>query len=112
MATSQDSKGSNGLAITGFVLAIVAMVLFWLPIISQILWLLGLIFSIIGLKKSKEVDAGKGLAKAGVIISIVGAVIWVLFIVLGFFGMNFLESLAEEIEDLVEANRRAANANK
>lgn len=51
-----NNNASNGMAIAGFVLS------FFVP-------LLGLIFSILGLKKVKETSAGKGLATAGIIIS-------------------------------------------
>ena len=53
---------SNGMAIAGFVLS------FFIP-------LLGLIFSIIGLKRSKETNNGKGLSTAGIIISCITMVI-------------------------------------
>lgn len=52
-----------GVAITGFVLAIV------LPLV-------GLIVSIVALGKTKAVGAGRGLAKAGVIIGAVLTVVW------------------------------------
>ena len=56
-AVSNNNNGtSNGMAIAGFILS------FFVP-------LLGLIFSIIGLKKVKETNKGKGLSTAGVIIS-------------------------------------------
>ncbi len=49
---------TNGYAVAGFILA------FFIPI-------LGLIFSVIGRLKAKKTDTGKGLAIAGIIISIV-----------------------------------------
>ena len=55
----QTGKKTNGMAIAGFVC-------------SFLFALLGLIFSIIGMKQCKERgDNGYGLAKAGMIISIV-----------------------------------------
>lgn len=53
----QDHQKSNGMATAGFVLS------FFVP-------LLGIIFSVIGLSKSKDAGKGKGLAIAGIIISI------------------------------------------
>lgn len=54
---------SNGMAIAGFVLAFLFA-------------LLGLIFSIIGLNKAKELNgSGQGLATAGIIISIINMVL-------------------------------------
>lgn len=53
---SSNEKKSNGMATAGFIL-------------SFFFTLLGLIFSIIGLKKSKETNSGQGLSIAGIIIS-------------------------------------------
>jgi len=53
-----EQQKSNGMATAGFVLA------FFIP-------LLGMIFSIIGLTKSKDSGKGKGLAIAGIVISLV-----------------------------------------
>lgn len=57
---------TNGFAIAGFVL-------------SFFFWLLGLIFSVIGLNKSKIMNgSGRGLAIAGIVISIISGVIMIL----------------------------------
>lgn len=62
----RGSQPTNGMAIAGFILA------FLVPI-------LGLIFSIIGSKKSKELDGqGKGLAVAGIVISALGILLGIL----------------------------------
>jgi len=64
---------SNGMAITGFILS------FIFPI-------LGLIFSIIGLSKAKQLNnSGKGLAIAGTIISAITIFIAIILLVGGFF---------------------------
>lgn len=54
--TNNTNGNSNGMATAGFVLS------FFVPI-------LGLIFSIIGSKRAKETNVGKGLSTAGIIIS-------------------------------------------
>ena len=59
---ASNGSSSNGMAIAGFVLS------FFIP-------LLGLIFSILGLKRSKETNNGKGLSTAGIIISCITMVI-------------------------------------
>lgn len=79
----QESSASNGMAIAGFVCS------FFIP-------LLGLIFSIIGLNRSKNMyGKGRGFAIAGIVISIV---IWILNIVVlqsimkdvaNYYGMVF-----------------------
>jgi hypothetical protein len=57
-------RGSNGIGTAGFVLALVALFGSWLPVASWILWILGIIFSFIGLFRRP-----RGLAIAGFIIS-------------------------------------------
>lgn len=66
----------NGLGLAGFILAIVALFLDWVPFIGWLLWLLGAIFSIIGLFKRP-----RGFAIAGFVISFFGFII--LLIALG-----------------------------
>lgn len=67
----------NGIGLAGFILSIVAFVLFWVPIINGICWLLGLILSIVGMFKKP-----KGLAIAGLVISLIGVVFFILAITL------------------------------
>ena len=54
----------NGMGVAGFVLALLGLIFCWGPILGWILWILGLIFSIIGVCRKP-----KGLAIAGLIIS-------------------------------------------
>ena len=68
--SATPSGSSNTIAIVGFIL-------------SFIFSLLGLIFSIIGLKKSKQLGgAGKGLAVAGIVISSLGILTSIAFVLL------------------------------
>lgn len=66
--TEGGASRTNGMAITGFVL-------------SLLCWPLGLIFSIIGMNQTSKdtTQGGRGLAIAGLVISIVGAVITVVW---------------------------------
>ena len=66
---------SNGMAIAGFVLS------FFIP-------LLGLIFSILGLKRSNETNNGKGLSTAGIIISCITMVITLIIGIISFSAVN------------------------
>ncbi|MDR1984007.1 MAG: hypothetical protein LBQ28_04195 [Prevotellaceae bacterium] len=68
----QSANNSNGLGIAGFVLALIALFLGWIPVLGWILWILGLIFSCIGLFK-----VPKGFAIAGFIISIISFIVLV-----------------------------------
>ena len=73
-AAPATAKSTNGFAIAGFVLSFVAFPL------------LGIIFSAIGLSKSKTLNSGKGLSIAGLIISILYTLyIIVVLIAIGLF---------------------------
>lgn len=62
-----EAKKSNGIGTAGFVLAIIAIFLSWVPTVGWILWVLGLIFSFVGVFKEP-----KGLSIAGLVISCLG----------------------------------------
>lgn len=64
----------NGLGTAGFVLALLALIFCWVPVVDWILWLLGAIFSFIGVFK-----APRGLAITGLVISFIGVIIMVIF---------------------------------
>ena len=63
----------NSLGIAGFVLALLGLIFCWVPVLNWILWILGLIFSIIGMFKRP-----KGLAIAGLVISCIGLIVDIL----------------------------------
>ncbi|NCO62947.1 MAG: hypothetical protein GW839_05000 [Flavobacteriales bacterium] len=65
----QEEKKSNGIGTAGFVLAIIALFLGWIPFLGWIIWILGFIFSFIGLFKTP-----RGLSIAGLIISFIGII--------------------------------------
>ena len=71
-------RKTNGAGTAGFVIALISAIVFWLPFVSQILWVFGLIFSFIGLFKRP-----RGLAIAGFIISFVNLIV-ILVIILAF----------------------------
>ena len=80
----QVAPASNGMAIAGLVLAICAIAVSWLPGVNFVCWILGLIFSILGLRNANRGAPYRGLAIAGLVISLAGIVlIIVLIIVLG-----------------------------
>ncbi len=80
-------KKSNGIGVAGFVLALIAFFLFWVPVLGWILWVLGALFSIIGLFKQP-----KGFAIAGFIISFIDVII-LLLLAFGLFGTAGLVAL-------------------
>ena len=76
---NQEQKKSNGVGTTGFVLAIIGLLLGWVPILGWIIWLLGLILSFIGVFKPP-----RGLSIAGLVISLIGIIL--LIVVFGAIG--------------------------
>lgn len=87
----------HGKAIAGLVLGIVAVALCWLPIIGIPLWVLALIFSILGRSDARKGAGGRGLATAGLILAIVAAVAnIVLTIVIFTIGFSSEHSCADQ----------------
>lgn len=66
---NQIDKKNNGIGTAGFVLALIAIFLGWVPVLGWILWLLGLIFSIVGIFREP-----KGFAIAGLVLSLIGII--------------------------------------
>lgn len=77
----EPNMSRNGIATAGFVLAVLAVVLFWALGVNLILWVLGLVFSAIGYSRAKAPGStGRGLAIAGLAITLGGLVLIILFI--------------------------------
>ena len=65
------------MAVAGFVLSIIALVLAWVPLMGWVVWptaILGMIFGPIGISKSKTLGSGKGLGIAALLISIIAII--------------------------------------
>ncbi len=80
----QEVRKSNGIGVAGFVLAIVAIVLGWIPVLGFVLWFLGLVFSFAGLFRSP-----RGFAVAGFVVSLIGIVL-LLVVFAGVAGLALL----------------------
>lgn len=80
---SQGGAASNGLGIAGFVCALLGLVLCWVPVLSWILWIVGVVFSLIGLTKRP-----KGLAIAGTVISFIDVILIIVLVVGGCTAMS------------------------
>jgi len=70
---NQPKKPSNGLGKAGFVLALIALFIGWIPILGWVIWLIGFVFSFMGIFKKP-----RGLAIAGLILSVIGILLLVL----------------------------------
>ena len=78
----EPNMSRNGIATAGFVLAVLAVVLFWALGVNLILWVLGLVFSAIGYSRAKAPGStGRGLAIAGLAITLGGFVLLILGLV-------------------------------
>lgn len=90
MNNNENNKRTNTISIVGFIL-------------SFFIGIIGLILSIIGLKKSKEYNSGKGLSIAGIIISTLNiiATIFILIISLLFYStFNMFVKVKDKVIDI------------
>ena len=67
---NQEKREVNGIGTAGFILSLVSIFLGWIPFLGWLIWLLGLIFSFVGIFKKP-----KGLAIAGLVISLLGIIL-------------------------------------
>lgn len=75
----------NGLAVAGFVCSLVSIVMFWLPGVNFITWVLGIVFSAVGLNRAnKQHLPHRGLAISGLVIALVPGtlLIFIVFLVI------------------------------
>jgi hypothetical protein len=73
---------TSGLAVAGMVLGISSLLLFWAWLLGPLLAILGISFSAIGMSQgSKPGWTGRGMAIAGLVCSLITAMIWVLLVI-------------------------------
>ena len=76
--------GRNGLALTGLILGVVALVLAWVPVIGIILGILGVVFAGVGLRQtSRQVGGGRRLAVGGLVcavFAVIACTIWTVYL--------------------------------
>lgn len=70
----QQAEG-NGLAVSGMVLGIIAVVLNFIPFLPYVLGALAIIFGAVGLQKPVK----QGMAKAGIVLGVVSIAMKILF---------------------------------
>lgn len=87
------AKRGNGAAVAGLVFGILTVVTCWIPFIFYVFGLLGLIFSIVGVAKRNA--RGKGMAIAGLILSILFSVGGGFFT--QYFWINFVGGEAKDL---------------
>lgn len=80
-ATTSSTK-LNPLALAGFIVSLVGLVLFFFGWLGALIALVGIVLSFIGRSQIKRRgERGSGLAVAGIIIGIVGLILGVLYTV-------------------------------
>ena len=94
---NQVPEKKNGLSVAGMIVGIVSIIFNFYCITGVI----GLILSFLGLKKSKETGAGKGMSIAGIICSIVGIVIGIFAIITFIKLMSAVGDSVNEIDNAV-----------
>src|SRR6056297_2801037 len=119
MVEQQKTNTGQGLGIAGLVLGIISIPLAVMGctfIIALLFGAVGIVLSAIGLSQAKEANGAKGITTAGLVVSIVGSVIAILwFLFLGAFihdavdhkGKWFnrhenLEEVFKDVEDNIE----------
>ena len=82
VVTNQISKKNSGLAVVSLVLGIMSIILFWAFSYPIILGLAGMVIGLISIAKKRD---GLNIAIAGIITSIIGLLIGIIFVVLYIF---------------------------
>lgn len=95
---NQGNQSNNGLAIAGFVVGLVSIFLNFYCITG----IVGLILSIVGFKKLKETEKGKGIAIAGIICSIIGIIVGIIGIIMAIAAVNILKNNTQNIVNAVD----------
>ncbi|MBQ2253056.1 MAG: DUF4190 domain-containing protein [Clostridia bacterium] len=90
-------KKGRGLAVTAMVLGICSVV--FAGVIGILLAIIGLVFSIVAMKKCKGPDSGRGMAITGLVCSIVGFFVSVLAILYFVWLFSAFSDLAENSLD-------------
>ncbi|MEZ2122240.1 MULTISPECIES: hypothetical protein [unclassified Corynebacterium] len=110
----QARNGSTRNAIAPWALgvAIIALLICWVPVFNWLLAAIGVILGIVGIIKAKGVTGsknGKGLSIAAIIISVVAIILSVVlaWALVQFIGTENIESITEcnSIEDTTERER-------
>ncbi len=73
------TRSTNGQAVAGMVLGILAVVIEWGGLLTLMLAVSAIIFGTVGLNQSRAACTGRGQAIAGVTLGIVGCVLYVIW---------------------------------
>ena len=93
----------KGLGIAGMVLGIVSLVLWCYVYIGIPCAIVGVILSIIGMKKAKDVGMKNGMAVAGLVCSIIALAILVIIMIIGLMAASAVGGAISELEDIASS---------
>jgi type II secretory pathway pseudopilin PulG len=79
---------SNKLAVVGLVLAILGILICWVPFLGSVLCLLALVLAIVGLVRANRGRSGKGVAVTGVVLGSLGMVLSIVLIPVMFTALG------------------------
>ncbi len=82
------------MAVAGFVVGLVGLLLFWIPYLGAVIALVGLVLAIVGFRQANERQAPKGLAIAGLVCAIIGVLLGLLW------SIAFTDAVDEIDEEL------------
>ncbi|NMA80272.1 MAG: DUF4190 domain-containing protein [Clostridiales bacterium] len=93
----EPQQGSNGMAIASMVLGIISVITccWW-----QLSVVVGIVGLVLGILHNKKQTTGRGMAIAGIVLSIVGIAIAVITLILALAGIGFLEDFANELQGM------------
>jgi hypothetical protein len=93
---NQPVRRTSGLAVAAMVCGICGWLFGWLPGIGFVLLLLGIIFGGVAMGKTGRDPnlGGKGMAITGLVLGIVGIVMWIIvFVAVGFAFWSWFENI-------------------
>lgn len=106
---SETTSAGKGLGITGMILGILGLISAFIPCLATwaiLLCVVGIILSAISISQAKKGNGSRGMGKAGLILSIIGAVvviIWVFVIASVFAGGSSLLNDAVQSQEFQDA---------
>lgn len=84
------------MVIAGFLCALFGLVLFFIPVLAPILALVGLILSIVALRKRKD-EKNKGISIAGIVIAAIAIVVSIVYTIVLLSGIMLLTSMGTDV---------------
>lgn len=95
---SSRRRQSNTCAVVAFVLGIVSILLFWVPVVGMLLCLVTLVTAVIGMIGARKGSGGMAFAVIGGILAALGIAIYIALLILFFRSTDILRDAVREAE--------------